>query len=245
MMTTWLLVPVKSLTEGKRRLRPILSEAARQRFNKLLLTHMLDAASGCPRSLRTAVISECAGVLDVAAQQGMLPIRQAAGGSLNDALGQGMEVLRNRGADAILVVAADLPLVTTDDLMSIADRGEGKGELIIWTDKHRSGTNALYLPPNVALRFQFGPDSCAAHLHQGIVAAGAASVEIHPRIAFDIDTPEDFRRWYCSLDAAGRDALACLHGGGEASLFEDEMRDGGIDDHRDESNAAAAGFPAK
>lgn len=211
-MAPWLLIPVKSLTEGKSRLQPVLDDDARRRLNQMLLMRILAAASEFPGSTRTAVISECASVLSLAADRGVLPIRQVAGGNLNDAVSQGVEVLRAMGAETILIVAADLPLVTSDDLMSIAARGNEKRELVIWTDKHRSGTNALHLPSKTALRFQFGPDSRAAHCRQGIAAAGAVSVQFNPRIAFDIDTPEDLRRWYGGLNGPGWDAVGCLEG---------------------------------
>lgn len=211
-MTTWLLIPVKSLADGKSRLRPILTDDARRELNQLLLTRILAAAEGFPGRTRTAVISECADVLGFAANRAMLPIRQAAGGGLNDAVGQGVAALRTTGADSILVVAADLPLVTAGDLSSIADRGKEMREVVIWTDKHRTGTNALNLPSMSTLRFRFGPDSCAAHRREGIVATGAVSVRFNPRVAFDIDTPDDLRRWYGGLGTPERDDINALEG---------------------------------
>jgi len=211
-MNPWLLIPVKSLADGKSRLRPVLTDDARRGLNQFLLTRILAAAEGFPGRARTAVISECADVLGFAADRAMLPIRQAAAGGLNHAVGQGVEVLRMTGADSILVVAADLPLVTAGDLLSIAYRGKEMREVVIWTDKHRTGTNALSLPSMTALRFRFGPDSCAAHHHEAIVAAGAASVRFNPRIAFDIDTPDDLRQWHGGLGAREPDDVDALQG---------------------------------
>jgi 2-phospho-L-lactate guanylyltransferase len=202
-MTPWLLIPVKSLLDGKSRLRPVLDDDARQRLVRMLLLRMLSAASGFPGRAHTAVISECAGVLGLAAAWGALPIRQTAGGSLNDAASEGVAALRARGAGAILVAAADLPFVTSADLMDITHRANETRELVIWADKHRSGTNALHLPANTALRFRFGPDSCAAHYREGIAAVGAAAVEFNAHIAFDIDSPEDLRYWYRDTHRSG------------------------------------------
>ena len=78
-MELWLLIPVKSLTEGKSRLQAVLAADARRQLNQMLLIRALAAASGYPGVARTGVISECAGVLGLAGDRGALPIRQAPG----------------------------------------------------------------------------------------------------------------------------------------------------------------------
>jgi len=207
-----LIVPMKSLAEGKSRLRSVLTDEARRQLNYGLLLRILTAASEFPGSTRTAVISECADVLGVAAAMGALPLRQAPGSNLNDALKQGVDALRERSGDAILIAAADLPLITADDLKKMADIGRGEREVVVWTDKHRRGTNALYLPNDVTLSFQFGHDSCAKHYREGVAATGGASIEIDPHIAFDIDTADDLRQWCDSGDALALDALRDVEG---------------------------------
>ena len=160
----------------------------------MLLMRMLAAASGYPGCAHTAVVSECSDVLRLADDIGAVPIRQTAGSGLNNAVGQGVAVLRSVRPGPVLVVAADLPLVTTNDLRSIAPAGR-KCSLVVFTDKHRTGTNALYLPAGIPFQFQFGPNSCAAHYREGMAAVAATSVLFSARIAFDIDTPEDLLAW--------------------------------------------------
>jgi len=196
-MLPWLLIPVKSLVHGKSRLAPMLDDAARRELNETLLVRMLEAASECPGRDRTAVISECTEALRVATVHGATALRQSMGEGLNGAVGEGVRALRRDNANALMIVAADLPLVTGEDLLVIA-RGGNERELVIWTDKHRTGTNALFLPADASLRFRFGPDSCAAHAREARAGGLTVSVQFNPRVAFDIDTPEDLQRWYAS-----------------------------------------------
>jgi 2-phospho-L-lactate guanylyltransferase len=121
-------------------------------------------------------------------------------GSLDAALALGVRTLRAAGAGAIIIAAGDLPLLRSDDLIGLARLGSRTGAVVVCPDRHRSGTNALYLPPGARLRFQFGPRSGLAHRREARRAGLAALVHGNPRIAFDVDTPEDYAHW---LQAAG------------------------------------------
>ena len=57
-MELWLLIPVKSLADGKSRLQAVLADDARRQLNQMLLIRALAAASGYPGVARTGVISE-------------------------------------------------------------------------------------------------------------------------------------------------------------------------------------------
>jgi 2-phospho-L-lactate guanylyltransferase len=64
--------------------------------------------------------------------------------------------------------------------------------VVIAPCRHGTGTNALLLRPPGLIPFSFGPDSLSAHC----AAARAAGVEPiiyrDERVAFDLDTPEDW-----------------------------------------------------
>jgi 2-phospho-L-lactate guanylyltransferase len=196
-----LLIPVKSLADGKSRLKATLDDASRRQLVEALLARVLAAASDCQDIERTAVISECDEALRVAAMHGARAIRQASAAGLNNAASEGVQALRHEGAAAVMIVAADLPLVTTDDLSEIAGVGD-EPRLAIWTDKHESGTNAPYVPSAADVQFAFGVDSCAAHQRAAIAAGLGVTIRVNRRIAFDIDTPEDLRRWREELRSA-------------------------------------------
>jgi len=193
-MTPRLLIPVKSLQAGKSRLSPVLDEPARRRLNEFFLRHVARVAKEFPGASNTTVVSACDGVLSLATSLGMSGLRQTAGGGLNAAVRQGVESLRARGAEAILIIPSDLPLVEAADLREIASLGQSE-RIVVCPDKHRSGTNAIFLPPGKSIDFRFGQGSCAEHARQ--MGRGRALPLLHynRRVAMDVDDPDDLACW--------------------------------------------------
>ena len=85
-----------------------------------------------------------------------------------------------------LVVHADLPLLSADDIAALIDAASEAGAAIA-PDHARTGTNALALTDATALQPAFGPSSFALHR---TLLPHAAVVE-RPGLALDIDTPAD------------------------------------------------------
>jgi 2-phospho-L-lactate/phosphoenolpyruvate guanylyltransferase len=86
----------------------------------------------------------------------------------------------------LLVLNADLPLLTPQDLRLLAEAAERTG-CALAVDRHGSGTNAVALLPEVSFAFAFGRGSLSAHLQ----CASGASVLRRAGLACDLDTPAD------------------------------------------------------
>ncbi len=200
-MTPWLLVPVKSIATGKSRLAPILEHGPRRQLNELLLYRAIETASVYPGHDHTAFISECDEVIAMVEAYGFLAIRQTGGAGLNAAATQGLAELRRRGSRPVLLMPCDEPLVRPADLQRIAAIGAECRGVVICPDKHGTGTNALYLPPDARITFQFGEHSLARHCHEARRAGFPPRVHYNARIAFDIDAPQDFMSWTGSAPA--------------------------------------------
>lgn len=197
MMQPWVLIPIRGLQAGKSRLSAVFSRQERAAFNELLLRHVIAAASAAFGPERTVVVSACDQALQAARSVGVQNLRQYGGSGLNHAVTQGVAWLRAGGAGSVLVLAADLPEIVASDLSELASQG-GEGRVLLCADKHGTGTNALLLCEGVALRFAFGPQSCAAHCREAKRSGATPGVCVNERIAFDIDTPEDLRCWLAS-----------------------------------------------
>ena len=99
------------------------------------------------------------------------------------------------GSDAILIVPADVPLITPDAVdMMVSTAPDGPS--VVVAPAHDGGTNGLLLQPPDVIAPQFGPSSARAH-QQSAAAAGEMGVPFREaRIdvwAFDLDTPSDLR----------------------------------------------------
>ena len=185
------IIPVKSLHEGKGRLSAILGEDERNALNVELLDHMLSVTAAFPGPAQTIVVSPDRDVLDRAEAAGAQALLDDAG-DLNGALVLAAQHAADQGADGVLIVPVDLPRSQPGDLLALASRGNG---VAIVPDRRGVGTNALYVTPPTGLTFRFGDNSFVAHLEAAREAGLSTEIDTLPNLAFDIDTPDDYREW--------------------------------------------------
>lgn len=203
------LIPVKELSLAKARLAPVLDEGGRRLLTLAIFRDVLAAALDCPALDGVAVTTRDRDILSLAANRGAQPLPDPGG--LNVALRSASRALAERRATRLVILAADLPLVTPEDIAAVA---EAAAEIAIVPSKD-GGTNAMALPPG-AIPFRFGPDSAERHVEEA-QRAGLRVDRLHlPRLTLDIDTPEDLDRLRLAAAATGpvgrntREALAQL-----------------------------------
>jgi 2-phospho-L-lactate guanylyltransferase len=183
-VSTWVLVPVKSRSSGKQRLASVLPEPQRTALIGAMLEHVLAV-------VRTAPL---AGVLLVSPDHEPPPpavrVLHDDGVGLNAALELAVHELRVLGATRALIVFADLPFLTCEDLVALERATESSG-VALAPDHTGTGTNALGLALPSAFRLQFGPDSCARHQREAERIGHPAALVLRPGLAFDVDEPAD------------------------------------------------------
>lgn len=200
-MNLWLVTPVKPYEASKSRLAAILDSEERAALTRALLQRTLLLAQASGHFAARLVVSRDAAVLATAAAAGALTLRER-GADLNLALRQGCAQARRQGADAVLILPADLPLLTGDDLDQLC--AAAAGDSIVLAPSQDGGTNALLLPLPPPIPFSFGPDSFRRHQAAATARQRAVTVCATPTLAFDLDWPED---------------LALLQAQGEGSLL--------------------------
>jgi 2-phospho-L-lactate/phosphoenolpyruvate guanylyltransferase len=187
-LKTVAVVPVKSLSEAKSRLSNILSPEERALLVLDMLSHVLGTLRSSPEIDEVAVISPQPSELRLPPT--IAPIVQARQG-LNDLLGQGGEWASERGADALLVLFADLPLISPGDISRMVKLGEGDGTIVLAPDRHGTGTNSMLAHPITLARFAFGPASFDAHRVAAMHAGANLEIYRSPGTSLDIDTLDD------------------------------------------------------
>ncbi len=95
-----------------------------------------------------------------------------------------------RGADAMLTLPADLPLLTADDILQLYDLALSDVEVAI-APSHDGGTNALLLCPPDAIEFAFGEDSFRRHLEQAASSGRRYAIYRSETLDRDLDLPGD------------------------------------------------------
>ena len=191
-MNVFAVVPVKELWRTKSRLEPILDPGARAGLTLYMMGRVVSALQGAGIE-NVCVVSPDRIVLEEARERGAAPLLQESRG-LNPALEEGRRWAMERGASALLVLPADLPLLDAGDVREVLG-GIGEGpSVVISPDGAHAGTNALLLRPPDALPFAFGSDSFEAHLRAARERDLDLRVCKRPHLAFDLDTADDLAR---------------------------------------------------
>ncbi|MHA1107929.1 MAG: 2-phospho-L-lactate guanylyltransferase [Alphaproteobacteria bacterium] len=194
-MKIFVIIPVKSLAEGKSRLSGVLSDTERRNLNQDFLRRTLAVTAEIPGAAHTIVVSADSDVLAAAAAHGAGPVPEPAGGGLNAALHAGRAHALSLGAEGVLVVPVDLPLLSAADIAALIASPGDRPCARIAPDERGAGTNALFLAPCDGMDFHFGPDSFTAHIEAARDAGLASSIVHVGRVSFDVDTPEDYARY--------------------------------------------------
>ncbi|WP_336962666.1 2-phospho-L-lactate guanylyltransferase [Sphingobium aquiterrae] len=185
-----IVLPVKPFAEGKGRLSPALSPAAREALSRRLYRHVLGVVTAFQPSITCLVVSRSEEVLALARAVGAKTLLETARGGHNSALGQAMEMLDAIGDRPVLIVSTDLPLLTREDIAAMLAL-DGEAEIGIAPDVAGEGTNALFMARAGLIPTLFGPESRIAHEHAARDAGLRCAIVQRRGLAHDIDTPAD------------------------------------------------------
>jgi 2-phospho-L-lactate/phosphoenolpyruvate guanylyltransferase len=176
----WLaLVPVKALPHGKSRLAAVLDEDARGDLVLFLLRRVVGACQEA--GLRVCVVSSDADVHEAAHALGAEALDDG-GRDLSASIELALE--RHGSAPGVVVLAADLPNVTADDVRELIAHAQPLA-LVAAAD---GTTNAIAASPPTAFRPSYGPGSAARHGGTRLQLVG---------IERDVDTPGDLALLAC------------------------------------------------
>src|SRR5512136_513969 len=114
-MTLWAIVPVKPLRIGKSRLAGVLTQDERADLNRRLLDHTLGTLTAIPEIEQVLVISRDPAALALAREHGARTVQEDGSPHLNLALTRATLLVKNYNLRGVLVVPADLPLLTRED----------------------------------------------------------------------------------------------------------------------------------
>jgi 2-phospho-L-lactate guanylyltransferase len=186
------VVPIRSLCDGKQRLRPALADDRRRSMIVDMLERVLAAATGSGVLDAVAVVSPDPDALVLARTLGADAIAQPDDRpGLDAAIDLGRDWAVARRATALLALFGDLPLITADDVRNLVRRD---APVVIAPDRHDQGTNALLLrlgPAGREFRFQYGAGSKRRHVDEAHRLHLEVATAVAMGTAFDLDTPDD------------------------------------------------------
>jgi 2-phospho-L-lactate guanylyltransferase len=190
-MTIWAIVPVKPIQRAKSRLANVLSRDERATLSRQLLKNTLETLAGVSQVERTLVISRDSEALAIARGEGARTVAEWGSPQLNKALVRASLVARGYGVSAVLVLPADLPFLTKQDIEKLISVSGNPPEVILAPDRRGHGTNAILSSPPGLIDYDFGPDSFQQHIERAEAAGARVEICNLPSLELDLDLPED------------------------------------------------------
>ncbi|MBQ0720966.1 MAG: 2-phospho-L-lactate guanylyltransferase [Gammaproteobacteria bacterium] len=220
------VVPVKSFKHAKKRLSAVLTAGQRCDLMKHMLADVLSAVALTPEVEAITVVSSDAEVeqwvdkralssktplrvFDPSAEPletmlgdepGLSPINKLAEAGLCQAYSAAAANLMAQGVSTMLLLPADIPLVTRADIQALVAQHTCPGVSVAAAGSD-GGTNALLVSPPDIIAPAFGDNSCQRHIALAREQGLEPAVLNTPGLSLDIDTVEDIH----ALLAAGRE----------------------------------------
>ncbi len=190
-MTFWAIVPVKPLLRGKSRLAGVLSQEERADLNRRMLVHTVETLREIPEIEQVLVVSRDQAALALARDHGARTVQENGAPHLNVALARATFLAMNYVTRGVIIVPADLPLITPEDVRALLERAKYPPVVVVAPDRHRKGTNALLVCPVGLIEYEFGPGSFERHCELARQAGARLEICELPSLALDVDYPED------------------------------------------------------
>jgi 2-phospho-L-lactate guanylyltransferase len=192
-LNTWVVVLVKDFDSAKQRLMPALDAPSRRALARSNAERaILASAAGDHR----VVVAGSEEVATLAREMGVEAIIEPRQEGQNVAAARGIARAVESGAEAVLLLSSDLPLVTkaaVSDVLAAGAHMEAPVAVAV-PAVGRGGTNALYLRPPDAVTLHFGSESLAKFRHEAEDRGVNFSVHHSDAMALDLDEPADLAR---------------------------------------------------
>ena len=192
-MKTWVVVLIKDFDTAKQRLQPAMGAKSRRALARRNARRAVEAAAAGDRVL---VVAGGAEVAEMAAARGAEVLVEPREEGQNVAARRGINRAVEKGAEAVLILSSDLPLVTIDSVRELLDSAARHASPVVVAAPAigRGGTNALYIRPPDAIGLHFGDDSLTK-FREDAESRGVPFVIHHSdAMALDLDEPSDLAR---------------------------------------------------
>jgi 2-phospho-L-lactate guanylyltransferase len=186
------VVPIKHLATSKRRLASVLTLGNRMRLTLDMLEDVLKAIRASTVK-EAVVVGSDPRVRELAANAGFL-YKDEDGRGLNRAITGSIDWCMKRGAEAVLVLPGDIPLLSPVDINRIIKIAGDSEPTVVLSPSENGGTNALFMRPPNLIPVSYGQGSFKKHINRIRARGVRPKVYYSPSVAFDIDSQKDLRR---------------------------------------------------
>jgi 2-phospho-L-lactate guanylyltransferase len=190
----WIVVLIKDFSTAKSRLAPVLEPQSRRLLAEMTAARALDAALAVAQTLAVCGSIEAA---DLARLRGAALVVERSPSGQNPAGMRGLAEVSERGAESVLLLSSDLPLIDEPAIRRLLTHADIPGGLVIAASADgRQGTNALYLRPPGDFSLHFGEASLPKFAAEARLRGRRFIVHEDPSLALDLDEPSDLSAWH-------------------------------------------------
>jgi 2-phospho-L-lactate guanylyltransferase len=189
------VVPVKETRQAKQRLAGVLGAARRQQLALAMLEDVLAALAQVTELAEILVVTVDQAAVTIAARYAARVASEGARAGHTGAVAAAAKRLAAKDA-ALLTLPGDIPLLESQDIRALvaahatAMTESGRAFIIVPARDER-GSNAVLCSPAAAVPLRFGDDSFLPHLAAAQEHGIKPCILRLPRLALDIDTPDD------------------------------------------------------
>lgn len=184
------VLPVKRFSAAKQRMAAGITGGQRRDLAEAMVADVLEAIGQARAIERTIVVTGDPIAQELAAEAGAEVVPDPEDGGHVEAALAGIARAEADGADRVVLLAGDCPLLDPRELDRLLTGVPGSYVGVV-PDRHGTGTNALLLSPPGAIVPAFGEGSRDRHVEAARQAGVPFGVEELPSIELDLDTPAD------------------------------------------------------
>ena len=197
---TSILIPMRSLNEGKTRLSNLLSPNKREKLIKLLFTQLLKKLKTLKNQSPLIfsdilVITPCDEVEKISKDFHVLVLKEQSLNGLNSAVKKGIYWSSENLYDSSLILPGDIIDPETEDIKKILQMGKKSRNSMVICPSTDFGTNALFLSLPTRLNFKFGPNSFFEHQKEAKKISIRSIIAPVDSLKDDLDTGKDLEKF--------------------------------------------------
>ncbi len=187
----WAIVPIKSFATAKSRLSARLTAQQREQLSEVMLFDVLSALSKTNGLSGVLVVTNETGAMTMSRKFGFSVMNETDHFGPTHAIGDAIRTLVQDGCTGILALMGDLPLITEADISQILTAHSSDRAVTLVPSHNNLGTNAAFCAPPEIIPLTFNGRGLADHLRLGQLAGAETHILDLPRVALDLDQPED------------------------------------------------------
>ena len=201
-----ILIPVKNLSAAKQRLAAVLDQPARTELAQTMLHDVVTTLAAWPRRPACTLVTGDPFAIELARQYDFEIIPDCENPGETGAIDMATRLCEARGIESTLVLPADIPLIQASELEEIFTQAPIEGTVLAPAADGR-GTNAAFRRPANLFPLRFGNDSFNPHLAAAQGTGKPCVVLQLPRLAVDVDNPEDLQQLLAHSGETGTQRL--------------------------------------